>query len=219
MSTSKLITKESLTAYERWELPTVGEPMRPRSEEIGAEALHNMVTAEKLEEIRKDAHRDGFEQGRREGLQSGQQEIQNRVQHLSQVLGALSEPLRRMDEQVEQELVALAIAMARQLIRRELKQDPGEIIAVVREAIAVLPSNFLRVQIALHPEDAQLVRERLALAESDERAWRVVEDPTLTRGGCRVTTEHSRIDATVEKRLAAVIARVMGGERADDRHG
>ena len=115
--------------------------------------------------------------------------------------------------------MALAIAVAGQLIRRELKQDPGEIVAVVREAIAALPSNSRRVQIALHPEDAQLVRERLALAESDQRAWGVAEDPTLTRGGCRVTTEHSRIDASVEKRLAAVIARMMGGERENDRRG
>ncbi|RMG30702.1 MAG: flagellar assembly protein FliH, partial [Gammaproteobacteria bacterium] len=49
-----------------------------------------------------------------------------------------------------------------------------------------------------------------------ERDWKLVEDPTLSRGGCRVETESSRIDATVEQRLHAVLARFLGGERQGD---
>jgi flagellar assembly protein FliH len=219
MSSSKLITKESLTAFERWELPAVGAAARPHSEELSIEAVPDLLSAEKLEEIRQAAYHEGFEQGRHEGLQSGQQESQARAQRLSQILTALAEPLREVDEQVEQELIALAIAIARQLIRRELKLDPGEIVAVVRESLAVLPSHAQRVQVFLHPEDAAVIREKLAIHENDERAWRLVEDPALTRGGCKVTSDHSRIDATVEKRMAAAIARVLGGEREDDRNG
>jgi flagellar assembly protein FliH len=47
-------------------------------------------------------------------------------------------------------------------------------------------------------------------------AWRIVEDPLITRGGCKVDTEVSHIDATVENRLAAVIATLFGGEREHD---
>jgi flagellar assembly protein FliH len=215
MSTSKLITKESLTAFERWELPAVGAPLQPRSEEITADSLRG-VSAERLEEVRQAAYKEGFEQGHREGLKSGQQEAQARVQRLAQILAAMSEPLDAMDAQVEEELTALAIAIARQLVRREIHTEPGIIIAVVREAVAALPSHARRVQIHLHPEDAALVREQLAPRESDEPTWKVIEDPMLTRGGCKVVTEHSRIDATVEKRLAAAITQVLGGERDDD---
>jgi len=218
MSSSKLITSESLTAFERWELPAVGGA-RSGSEDLSVDAVRGLVSAQKLEEIRKAAAREGFEQGRREGFQAGQHEVQNRVQRLSQVLTALAEPLREVDAQVEEELVALAVAIARQLIRRELKLDPTEIVAVVREALAVLPSHARNIQLVLHPEDAALVREKLAVGEGDERRWRIVEEPTLTRGGCKVATDHSRIDATVEKRLAAAIARVLGGEREDERNG
>ena len=35
----------------------------------------------------------------------------------------------------------------------------------------------------------------------------------LPRGGCRVTSENSTIDATVEQRLGAAIAAVLGDER------
>ncbi len=46
--------------------------------------------------------------------------------------------------------------------------------------------------------------------------WTICEDPLMSRGGCLVTTKTSRIDATVENRLNAAIAAVMGGERKID---
>jgi len=52
--------------------------------------------------------------------------------------------------------------------------------------------------------------------DGEELRWRIVEEPTLTRGGCRVESEDSRIDATVEARLGALIARALGGEREED---
>jgi flagellar assembly protein FliH len=49
-----------------------------------------------------------------------------------------------------------------------------------------------------------------------QSSWEIVEDPTLTRGGCEVETDDSRVDATVERRLAQVISNLFGGERGGD---
>lgn len=209
MSTSKLITKETLTAYERWELPNVGsETARVTAEELDASALREMLSAEKLEEIRNQAHTEGFEQGRNEGLKAGQKEIAAQVQCLHQVLNTLSEPLHDVNARVEQELVQLALAVARQVVRRELRSDPAQVVALAREAIHVLPSHAERVQVFLHPDDAALMREHAAATDN---AWRIVDDPSLTRGGCRVVSENSQVDATLEARLAAVVERLMDG--------
>jgi flagellar assembly protein FliH len=72
------------------------------------------------------------------------------------------------------------------------------------------------VRVHLHPEDAATVRERLA-EPTNERAWTIVEDPTLTRGGCVVRTDMSQIDVRLETRISAVIANVLGEERAPER--
>jgi flagellar assembly protein FliH len=57
----------------------------------------------------------------------------------------------------------------------------------------------------------------MRVSEGEESAWQIVEDPTVTRGGCRVATETSEVDATVEARVAAVVARVLGEEREGER--
>ena len=106
----------------------------------------------------------------------------------------------------------LAFTLARQLVRRELRADPGQIIGIVRDTVALLPSAARDVRVHLHPEDARLLRERLAITTAD-RAWSIVEDPVLGRGGCRVTTENSQIDARLETRLGAALSALLGDER------
>lgn len=219
-SSNKVIAKESLSAYERWELPNVEVAARSRSEEMPADETPQPLTAEQIEtiqrEAREEAYKAGFEQGHKEGVASGQAEIRAVAERLEKLFRGLSEPLADVDEQVEQELLELALAVARQVIRRELKTDPGQIVAVVREALAALPSMARDICVFLHPDDAALVRESLSVPEGEERHWRIVEEPVLTRGGCRVETDNSRIDASLEKQLAVVVAELLGGERRDD---
>ncbi|HKJ76285.1 MAG TPA: flagellar assembly protein FliH [Gammaproteobacteria bacterium] len=224
MSTSKLIRDGELSAYERWELPHVDDPQKQaqekakaREEEVEAQAL----TAEQIEEIQKEAYAEayasGYEKGREEGYAEWQRETQAAVQRLDQVFRSLARPLEDVDAAVEQELTELAIAIGRQLIRRELRANPEEIVGVVREALDALPSAAQGIRVFLHPDDAALVREALPVEEGGEAHWRIVEEPTLSRGGCRVESDNSGIDATVEKRLNAVVAELLGGERKSDR--
>jgi flagellar assembly protein FliH len=163
------------------------------------------------------------EEARAEGLAAAQQEIGARLAQLdaqAQRLAALLElqarPLSRLDAEVEEQLAELAVAIARQLVRRELKIDPSQVIAVVRDTVALLPTAARDVRVVVHPEDAALIRERL-VAPQTQQAWQLVEDPMLARGDCRVATDTAQIDARVEARLNAAIVALLGDERAQER--
>lgn len=218
---------EELAALSLWKLPPVGESAS--SEEDPAELTQEEIepaprlTVEEIAAMQQQAYEEAAEQGRQEGYkagyeegyQQGQETVQACAAQWEKLLASLNEPFRELDERVEQELAALAMLVAKHLVRRELKTDPGQIVAVVREAIDALPSAARGVKLYLHPEDAGLVRSQLALDEASP-AWVIVEEPLLARGGCRVVSATSRIDATVERRLAAIIATAMGGEREGD---
>lgn len=182
-----------------------------------------LPTADQLEQLQKQAYEEGYEQGRREGfeyghkeaLAQGREELKGRIGQFEMLMSTLEEPLKQLDDQVEQALIELVITMVRQLVRREIKTDPGHIIGVVREALAILPVSSRNIRLMLHPEDAQLVRKIYALSES-EPGWKIVEDPVLARGGCRVITDSSQVDATLESRLTTLIAPLLAGERGQD---
>ena len=173
------------------------------------------MTAGQLEAIQLQARQEGFQQGLQEGRDAGKKELFGTISYLEQLIHSLDRPFEALDDTVEQQLAQLAILVARQLVRRELQTDPGQVIGVVREALAALPLTARGVQLAVNPEDAEMIRDALSLHDGNH-SIRIVEDPVQTRGGCRVLSENSQIDATVESRLNAVIANVLGGQRSSD---
>ncbi|MGB5245069.1 MAG: flagellar assembly protein FliH [Woeseia sp.] len=185
----------------RWEVPA-----------IDGGTSQGMMTASRLQDLQKEAYDEAFAEGREAGLKAGQQELAERVARLDALLQAQAQPLAELDELVEKQLVELAVSLTRKLFRRELKLDPGQIVGVVREAVGLLPIASRDVRVHLHPDDATLIREVLSAPDGD-RAWTVIEDPLIDRGGCRVTTEASQINAENQTRLNAVIAAVVGDER------
>ncbi len=205
------------TAYERWELPAVESETR------------GPLTAADLEKIQKQAYDEAYARGYAEGSEKGRQEaleqtraaLEQAVTLLETALDTLAAPLEQIDREVTEHLVEMVIAVARHLVRRELRTDPGQVVAVVREAMEVLPTGAGNIRIFLHPEDAVLVREALSIREGGEgqRPWEIVDDPVLTRGDCRICSDHSFIDATLEKRLNRIAAEMLGGEREEDRDG
>lgn len=186
---------------QRWEVPA-----------IDGSKGKGYLTAGRLQDLQKDAYEEAWQNGHAEGVAAGQEAVAQRAARYDELLRALSRPFDQMDESVEKQLVELSIALVKQLFRREIKLNPTHIIGVVREAIQALPIASHSVQVHLHPDDAALVRETLRPAEG-EPAWCIVEDPLESRGGCRVTTENSQIDATSESRLHAVISSCLGDER------
>ena len=170
--------------------------------------------------LEREAWEQGFAAGRADGRAAALAEQQSlseaaraRVQRLEGLLDLLARPLAELDEAVLRQLATLAGTIARQLVRRELRVQPEQIIAVIRETVALLPAAARDVRIHLHPDDAALVRERL-VEPATARAWTLIEDPVITRGGCRISGENSSIDAQVETRLGAAIAAVLGDERS-----
>jgi flagellar assembly protein FliH len=169
-------------------------------------------TVSGLADLQAEAYREAFDQGLKEGREAGIGEARVQVERLAGMFHDLSKPFEVLDAEVERELLTLAMALARQIVRRELKTDPTQIIGIIRDAIAALPVAAREVRVHLHPEDAAIVRQNLAPTES-ERAWAIIEDPVMARGGCQITTATSRIDARLETRLGAILSDLMGTER------
>jgi flagellar assembly protein FliH len=203
---TKLIRSDDLAGgYSAWQAPEVSGPtVRGRASD-----------AEDVRGARQRAYQEGLEQGRAAGIEAGRRDIAARAQVLEQVLAALSRPFEGLDHRFQDEIVALVRAITRQLIRREMRLDPGHIVGVVRDGLAALPMARNDIVVRLHPEDAAVIRECLA-TDTDGRAWRIEADPVMERGGCLIVTPQSQVDGRLDTRLARAIAALFEDERKDD---
>jgi flagellar assembly protein FliH len=202
-------------SIERWRLPDVEGPIIGRSHE----ERRSPASEESARLALKEAEARGYEAGMaRARAETGKQlaALEERVKRLDAALHLLARPLEQLDADMESDLAQLALAVGKQLARRELRIEPTQVIAILREALALLPAAAREVRVHLHPEDAATVREHLTAA-ANERAWTIVEDPTLSRGGCVVHSQSSRIDSRLESRIAAVAASTLGDERTATR--
>ena len=197
---------------EKWRAPVMqADPSRViRYREEHATAI---PTAKDIDQWRAQAEAEGYQQGQLRA----QQQAQELQQRLVQLIEFFEHPLQSLNEDIEHQLTQLAVTLAQQLVRRELKLEPGEIIGLIRDSVQLLPGNTRNISILLHPEDAKLVRNALSLESSnEEHSWKLVEDPMITRGGCEISAPPSTINVTLENRLSALAAAVLGGDREQD---
>ncbi|MBF0220409.1 MAG: hypothetical protein HQL49_12900 [Gammaproteobacteria bacterium] len=197
------------------------EKQRRELEEIAhleAIAALQPPTAEEIEAIQSSARQEGFELGRQEGKEAGSADIAAAVADIAAVVQALERPLSGVDSEVADFVVKLAMMLARQIIRRELHSDPKQLIAIVREAMKAIPMDSGRVTIHLNPEDAALVGSHLR-SSGEELTIKIVDDPTITRGGAEIRSRNSFVDATIESQLETLTVALLGDERKEVRGG
>ena len=185
---------------------------RPGAGAKGVNVMH-------LTLVEREAWNHGYRDGHVEGVRKGEAELAKRIAEvdvklaaLDAIMGTLARPLEELDATIETELTRLALAIAKHLVRREIKIDPTQIIGIIRHTLSLLPLSARNIRIHLHPDDAAIVRERLARA-TGEQEWQLAEDPLMARGGCRLTTENSSVDARFESSVAAVMSGLLGDDR------
>ena len=205
---SSVVPLSRRTAYQRWELDSFddGAPTPHGAAESGeARAL---AASEQAETQRRQAHAEGFAAGRQEGRDQAADELR----HLQEIVLALTAQARQFDQSMAEELLALALAVSKQIMREAIKARPETVLAVLNEVLGPAALLGQRAQLILHPLDAALVRESLGerLAQS---GCQIVENAQISRGGCRLETPEQEIDATLEQRWQRV-ASSIGSEHA-----
>ncbi|VVN29483.1 hypothetical protein PS619_04744 [Pseudomonas fluorescens] len=218
-----LIRARDVRGFESWAMPSFDppkpepepepEPEPPEMEEVPLEEVQPL-TLEELESIRQEAYNEGFGIGEKEGFHSATLKVRQEAEvalaaklaSLEQLMANLFEPIAEQDTQIEKSLVDLVQHITKQVIKRELAIDSSQIEHVMRDALKLLPLGVDNVRLYVNPQDFEQAK---ALRERHEENWRIVEDESLLPGGCRVETEHSRIDASIETRVTQVMAKLF----------
>ncbi len=194
MSNSPVIPKEKLSAYQRWELHSFDGPANEPSA-ASKKAADAAAAAEKVRHI----HKHAYEAGRADGMREREGRDAAESQQLKNLLASVARQSDEFNKRIAQDILELALEVARKMVHQTLAVRPEVIVAVINDALAhtALPAGA--ATIALHPDDAALVRHHIGddLAAS---GWRIVEDGGMSHGGALLQTAATRTDATMNTR-------------------
>lgn len=169
--------------------------MNPRGKErvIDGEVVDARLEAVRILEaarlevaaLRSAAEADGFERGRQAGLAAvTESEVARAAQAARRITSG------------EAELVRLAVAIAEKIVRRQLTLTPAAVADIAADCLTWARGRS-SVTVRVHPDDVELVTERLP-------GVTVRADDSIARGGCTLDTEVGRVDGRLESQLAAI---------------
>jgi flagellar assembly protein FliH len=232
MDTADIISKEALSSPEPWQFDSFDGHQRTNgaipnkrsnpavSNEVNKPGNSKSPTKAQADALYRQAKEEGyaagFQSGREAGHQEGKQyanvELKAETERIYQLLSELNQALLHMDEQIAQDLLSLALDLSKEMLTQALEIKPELILPIVQEAIRQLPNALEHPHLYLHPDDAVLVREKLAeqLSHAD---WEIHEDDKIEKGGCRIDTNGSELDASMSTRWQRVLATI--GQKDD----
>lgn len=230
---SGYIPREQLSAYTRWQLETFDEPAAPvmaaevtpdpaEAEEVMPSG-YPLPTAEELERIHAEAHDTGYQAGFATGQQEGQQSgyeagytagLEEARQALEPVAAQmqtfatnLQEAFASMDQGVAEDVLALSLELARQMVRGALEVRQELILPVVRDAIAALPLQQHGLRLHVNPVNAELIRSHLG-EQFAHSGWKIMEDNSVEPGGCMLHGGGTEVDGSVATRWQRILASI-----------
>ena len=182
-----------------------------------AELIEDAQT--QAEALREAAWQEGFHQGKMEARAAVETEMRSdwavRQNALRAEIDAVAADIAVAREALwrhqESEMVALALDIARQVVKTEVQQNPAAVHAVLANALRrITDKENVRVRVSL--SDAPRVKEaREDLMEIVDglRSIEIVADRRVGDGGCVIETNAGTIDAKIETQFAEV-ARALG---------
>lgn len=203
MAASPLIPKEQQSAYQRWELGSFDAPKSQTAAPAAQSQAQAAATAERVRQITEKAQAEGFAAGHRDGLEAARREAMIeanvRAARLDEMVASLTTDLKRIDQELAQEVVQLGLAVARKLIGEALRVKPEMIRQSVEDALRHVAHIRGPITLAVNPADAPIVRSYLETSPPID-AWSLREDASIDAGGCRVETAAGEVDSTLAQR-------------------
>jgi flagellar assembly protein FliH len=159
-----------------------------------------------------DAYAQGFEEGRIEGEHSEQARLRNAVAAAQEALDTLRDGEARWMGTIEENVCALAVAVARHVIARDIVLDPTVVPQLVQKALDEFPVDQ-PLRIRVNPQDLHHLQRAddagdpiAALTPGREARW--VPDHSIAPGGCIVEGRERIVDGRVDTALERLYRRL-----------
>jgi len=150
----------------------------------------------------KAAYQQGFQEGQAAARRelAGQAETMNL--RLARSIEELTGLRQRFRHESEEDVVALALAVARRILHRELTVAPEALLGLVKAALEKMEAREVH-SARVSRQDAPMVEQYLDKMGLPRRVA-VIADPGLERGAVILDSPRGMLDASVETQLAEI---------------
>ena len=168
----------------------------------GLTSLPRYSSGQKMSKIEREAYEKGFEQGQKDGVALGEKKAQETWKKMMALLEELKVLKGKIFEETEEEIIRLSVAMARNIIKKEVAMDSDTLRRSVHHALKYLKDKSF-VRVLINPDDMKMLEPYLPEFATDNKIenFELAEDHCVDSGGCILETGFGRVNATLEGQL------------------
>lgn len=163
------------------------------------QALRNRI--QQLEQELVSVRRDALEAGRRQGEQQARGEIAPVIEKVNSSLAEMIEFRGEMRRRAEQDVVNLALLIARRVLHRELHVDPNALTALARVVFDRL-ARAESYRVTVHPSFVPAITA--ALPRNQASRVQIEPDAHCAVGSLIIHSEEGQIDASIDSQLEEI---------------
>ncbi len=174
------------------------------------EAIVASEVKERVEQLKEEAYQDGFKQGQQDGqakaMEAFQSESRPLFEQFSQMIESFDQIKREMFAANEAFLIQLIFQIGKQVILKDLASDQDYVKRLVAHVVEkVGAKDNIRIRVGKKDqENIDALREMLKIQYPDLKNVQIEVSEELALGGCKVETDLSRMNASVETQLQAI---------------
>ena len=202
----------SSTDYNEWDIPSFHSNKNILKSSSPIEK--SLPTVDEVKSIYEKAYEEGLNKGYKEGIDKSRSEISAQMTIINNILTKLSMPYDSLSDDILEKLKEMCIVISSQIIRREISINDDNVMSAVKRSIELLNVNNSDTVILLNPLDVSIVKDILHDDIVDKLIIR--EDLSISRGGCKLISNASTIDATIEEQIRIISSKIIGGSRLED---
>jgi flagellar biosynthesis/type III secretory pathway protein FliH len=199
-------------ALDELELPDIFPlPADVPSPAVQAAAEADLMRAQFAAE-RTRAEQDAYARGRADAERAVRAQLESEVAAaaaaLREAVAAVQLHEARWVANAEENVAALAVAVARHIVQHEVTADPAAVRALVMRALVQLPVDGA-ITVRLHPADLEACSTLIQPDASGRTPdVRFTADPHIVRGGCLVEGRERIIDGRIDTALERAYRRI-----------
>lgn len=156
----------------------------------------------RIEQRLHEAYAAGVREGEASASRRAESELRPVIERLARSVEEISSVRARLRREAEQDLIRLALAIARRILGRELAVDPDAVHGLIVAALEKLRAQEI-CRVRVHPAHQAALTACLKRIITDSTP-EVISDASCEPGTVILETERGRLDASVESQLQEI---------------
>ena len=162
----------------------------------GKNAQQNCLNYQIQEKVKEKFHIEKLEK-----------ELELVLKLFKEMIKEIEEEKAKMVAEGKKEIIKVAVAIAKKIIKKETQIDPDIILRVAESAFKQI-IDAKKIVVKVNPNDKKKIKEMIDL-KKEKSNIQIEEDERVQRGGCLITTDKEIVDAQIDHQIKEVEKALM----------